>query len=443
VSTISTQPGAAAATPAQQGIPSVAGLAKKRSQRRRWITMGVIGAAVAGIGGGAIWYLQDMVTSKFKVKKEERGPSPVAATEGIAPAFVSPPSPKASAPAPAAPPASAPGGYKVPPPDDDPAPIPTRDTGTRGASTPKPRRDPRDGPMMVISKAPASVVVDARLLAPVQMSAADMDQRRQELQERRQGYQKQIDELMARTRVMVDSRSGQAAPAMPGASAVLPQLAASEPARSNPMATATVVAEQLADSSLTLPFGSVMQCTSLTRVATTVGGPFSCMVARNVYGADHKFVLVEAGSILEAEYDAQSVRLGVNAIPINRLRLRTPAPNSILIDLPAGVTGPLGEGGLQGHIDNRWGERIGPAVLLSLMSDAAKLLIARESDGATGNTVVIGSGTLQQGDRLATDVARRTLDIPPLFTVNHGATVYLHVTQNVDFSKVYALRASR
>ncbi|WP_051241991.1 TrbI/VirB10 family protein [Azohydromonas australica] len=440
MSTISTPQCGTAAAPAPQGIPSVAGLAKKRSQRRRWITMGVVGAAVASIGGGAVWYLHDAVTGKFKVVKEERGPSPVGATEGVAPAFVSPPR-KASAPDQAASAASEPTKHKVPPPeprDDEISPIPIKGGG--GSPSPKPRRDPRDGPMMVISK---GNVVDTRLLAAVQMSGADLDQRRQELQQRREHYQRQIDTLMARTQAMVDQRAAQATQAAPGASAPLPGAAASAPARSNPMATATVVADQLTDSTLTLPFGSVMQCTSLTKVATTVGGPFSCLVARNVYGADHKIVLIEAGSILEAEYDAQSVRLGVNAIPINKLRLRTPAPNSILIDLPASVTGPLGEGGLQGHINNRWAERLGPAIFLSLMSDTAKLLIARESDGATGNTVVIGSGTLQQGDRLATDVARRTLDIPPVFTVNQGATVYLHIKQNVDFSKVYALRASR
>lgn len=436
MSTISTPQGGTAAAPAPQGIPSVAGLAKKRSQRRRWITMGVVGVAVTGIGGGAIWYLHDTVAGKFKVVKEERGPSPVGATEGVAPAFVSPPAKKASAPDVAA---SAPTKHKVPPPeprDDEIGPIPTKGGGGSGA--PKPRRDPRDGPMMVISKA---TVVDMSLVAPVQMSGTELDRRRQELQQRREGYQQQIDELMKRTRAMVDQRAAQAAP---GASAPLPGAAASAPpARSNPMATATVVADQLQDNSLTLPFGSVVQCTSLTRVATTVSGPFSCFVGRNVVSADRSTILIDRGSILEAEYDAQSVKLGVNAIPINKLRLRTPAPNSVLIDLPASVTGPLGEGGLPGHIDNRWGERLGPAILLSLMSDTAKLLIARESDSATGNTVVIGSGTLQQGDRLATDVARRTLDIPPVFTVNQGATVYLHIKQNVDFSKVYALRASR
>jgi type IV secretion system protein VirB10 len=302
--------------------------------------------------------------------------------------------------------------------------------------------------MMIVSKAPAGAVVSSSLVMPVADRQAapgvDIEQRRQELQERRQAYQRQIDELMARTKSMVDQRSTQAAQAASGASAVMSQMpAASAPANANPMATATVVAGQLPDNSLTLPFGSVMQCSSLTRVATTVGGPFSCMVARNLYGADHKIVLIEAGSILEADYDAQAVKLGVNAIPVLNLRLRTPPPNSVLIDLPATVTGPLGEGGLQGHTDNRWGERLGPAVFLSLLSDAAKLLIARESDGATGNTVVIGSGTLQQGDRLATDVARRTLDIPPFFTVNQGSTVYIHFKQNVDFSKVYALRAFR
>lgn len=431
------------------GIPNVARLSRKRSRTRTYVIAGVGGVVALSLAGGASWLLLNHLKNRFP-RPEVPRETPVGANGSVSPNFPAAPPAPAPAPAPAA------ATYTVPAPEGDeldarPVPL-THGTGVQTykapAPAPAPKRDPRDAPMMVISSAwgkgmTVSLVTVADRITPVQAAdgmGEDIAQQRARINEQRQAIQAQIKDLMGRVQSGMQAQMPPAAPP-PAAAASMPPDSNAGAARTNPLSTATVVAEQLPDKSLILPFGSNLQCQMLSRIATTARGSFQCLVARDVYGMDGRIRLIDAGSYVEGDYEAQNLPLGINAIPVLRPRLRT--PDGIVFDLPGEVTGPMGEGGLPGYLDERWGRRLGPAVAMSLLSDTAKLLIARESDGATGNTVVIGGGTLQQGDRLAQDVGRRTLDIPPVFRANEGTTVFLHFKQNVDFSKVYALRPAR
>jgi type IV secretion system protein VirB10 len=110
-----------------------------------------------------------------------------------------------------------------------------------------------------------------------------------------------------------------------------------------------------------------------------------------------------------------------------------------VVDLDSPATGALGETGLGGYVDNRWGERLGAALLLSLIDDAVKIVIADKQEAGSG-TVVFGTGTAQTGSRLAEQVLAATINIPPLLTANQGDTVGVYVRHDVDFRSVYALR---
>ena len=58
----------------------------------------------------------------------------------------------------------------------------------------------------------------------------------------------------------------------------------------------------------------------------------------------------------------------VAGIPIIWTRVRT--PHGVIVDLDSPATGPLGESGIDGYVDNRWGERIGAALKRSAQIDA-------------------------------------------------------------------------
>jgi type IV secretion system protein VirB10 len=112
----------------------------------------------------------------------------------------------------------------------------------------------------------------------------------------------------------------------------------------------------------------------------------------------------------------------------------------VTVDIESPGTGQLGESGIDGYVDNRWVERIGAALLLSLIDDAVQIAVAGQGNDAAGSTVVMPSTTSSAG-KLAEKVLDSTINIPPLIYQNQGAIVGIYVARDVDFSSVYELKA--
>src|SRR5205814_10446856 len=138
-------------------------------------------------------------------------------------------------------------------------------------------------------------------------------------------------------------------------------------------ATPRVAAGWLGDRSLTLPKGTSFTCALKGKVISATSGFVGCQVQRNVYSEDGRVLLIERGSHLDGEYRIASVRPGMVRVPVLWTRLRT--PNGVAIDIDSPATGQLGESGVEGFVDNRWPERIGAALLLSLIDDAVQIVV--------------------------------------------------------------------
>jgi type IV secretion system protein VirB10 len=201
-------------------------------------------------------------------------------------------------------------------------------------------------------------------------------------------------------------------------------------------ATPRAVASSLTSRSLTLSKGTTFTCALKTRIVSASSGFVGCQVLRDLYGDDGRVLLVERGSHLDGEYRATTVKPGSVRIPLLWTRLRT--PHGISVDLDSPGTGPLGESGVDGHVDNRWGERIGAALLLSLIDDAVKITVSNQTGQAPGDTVVLSS-TTGTGSDLAEKVLDSTIHLPPLIYQDQGAIVGIYVARDVDFSSVYEL----
>ena len=199
-------------------------------------------------------------------------------------------------------------------------------------------------------------------------------------------------------------------------------------------ATPRVFAQQPINRSLTIPKGAIFQCALKTRVVTATSGFVSCLVQRDVHSHDGKVVLVERGSHLDGEYRMHSVKPGLTRIPVMWTRLLM--PNGVPVDLESPAVGQLGESGIGGHVDNRWIERIGAAMLISLVDDAMKIAARQQSDNA--ETVYLPS-TTEQSSKLAEEILKTTVNIPPLLYQNQGSVVGVYVARDLDFSRVYRL----
>lgn len=196
------------------------------------------------------------------------------------------------------------------------------------------------------------------------------------------------------------------------------------------------MAALLGNRSLTLPKGTSFTCALKTRIVTASSGLVGCMVQRNVYGDDGRVLLIERGSHLDGEYRVTTVRPGTVRIPVLWTRVRTPFGVTVNIDSPA--TGQLGESGIEGHVDNRWTERLGAAMLLSLIDDAVQIIASNQAEQSQGGTIVLSS-TTSSTSKLAEKVLDSTINIPPLIYRNQGGIVAIHVARDVDFSSVYEL----
>ena len=202
-------------------------------------------------------------------------------------------------------------------------------------------------------------------------------------------------------------------------------------------ATPRVAAAMLGNRSLTLPKGTAFTCALKTKVISAASGFVSCQVQRNVFSDDGRVLLVERGSHMDGEYRIASVRPGTVRIPVLWTRIRT--PNGVTVDIGSPGTGPLGESGIDGYVDNRWLERIGAAMLLSLIDDSVKLIIQNQANDTQANTVVLPS-TTANASKLAEKVLDSTINIPPLIYQNQGGIVGIYVARDVDFSSVYELK---
>ena len=202
-------------------------------------------------------------------------------------------------------------------------------------------------------------------------------------------------------------------------------------------ATPKVAASMLGDRSLTLPKGTAFTCALKTRVISATSGLVGCQVQRDVYSDNGRVLLIERGSHLDGEYRIASVRPGTVRIPVLWTRIRT--PNGVTVDVESPGTGQLGESGIDGHVDNRWGDRIGAAMLLSLIDDSVKLVIQNQMQDQDADTIVLPS-TTENTSKLAEKVLDSTINIPPLIYQNQGGIVGIYVARDVDFSSVYELR---
>ncbi len=331
--------------------------------------------------------------------------------------------------------APASGGPKVIPPEDAPVLLVTTRPGVLPAPGASTRRAEAAAPSA--EGTPAPETVDSN--DPIAATSRNL-----------QGYQRQLQGMLESLTKTATLATGQATGTMPSGALLGGPPMAGTPPVGGPAAlaglfggqlqgssTPKVAASMLGNRSLTLPKGTAFTCALKTKMISATSGLVGCQVQRNVFSDDGRVLLIERGSHLDGEYRIASVRPGTVRIPVLWTRIRTPLGVTVDIDSPG--TGQLGESGIDGYVDNRWGERIGAAMLLSLIDDSVKLVIQNQASDRQADTIVLPSTTANTS-KLAEKVLDSTINIPPLIYQNQGGIVGIYVARDVDFSSVYELK---
>ncbi|PZR44923.1 type IV secretion system protein VirB10 [Paraburkholderia fungorum] len=201
-----------------------------------------------------------------------------------------------------------------------------------------------------------------------------------------------------------------------------------------PTVTPRVRAAMLGNRSLILAQGAKIDCVGDTAFDSTEAGISTCTVTKNVYSDDGHVLLIERGSQINSEYRS-NLAPGQKRVFVLSARIKT--PNGVTVEIDSPAADALGRMGVDGYVNNHWGQRIGAAMLLGITQDAIGYLATR---GGNSNGSVVFENTQQQGNDMATRVLDSTINIPPTLTQNQGAEFTIVIARDLDFGSIYSLK---
>lgn len=207
-------------------------------------------------------------------------------------------------------------------------------------------------------------------------------------------------------------------------------------------------AAKMSNRSFLLAQGTSLECVLETAIDTTVPGLTTCILSRDVYSDDSRVLLLEKGSKLVGEYRG-ALRNGDERLFLIWSRVVTPLGVAIRLNSPG--TDVLGRAGVDGYVDNRYFERFGTALLVSILADSVPRVVDAASDkmlhasglgdgpsGGYGSTA-----TQSAGNQMGAEIVRQGAIVPPVLRKNQGDKVSILVSRDLDFSSIYALALKR
>lgn len=240
-----------------------------------------------------------------------------------------------------------------------------------------------------------------------------------------------LAEAARRSPLLAYSRSA-SEPGRPPAAPGSPPAPSEEPTpldalrRAGPIETGR--AGRLPDRDFLIVAGASLPCILQTALDSTTPGYVACVLPQPVWSESGGVVLLDRGTRVLGEYRG-GLQQGRRRLFV--LWTRAVTPTGVTIELASPAADALGRAGFDGSVDNRFGERFGGALLLSLVDDAAHAAFARDEGGS-------------QTPRIPSDAAatalRGTLDIPPTLRKAQGSEVTIFVARDLDFRGVYRLR---
>lgn len=284
----------------------------------------------------------------------------------------------------------------------------------------------------------------------------EMRKREEELlkeQQRRQKNQ-EIDDMQRQSQGVLMDESGTGVTAAGSGFQTLPgDLDANERflAAAASSVFETSASNKLADPSRTVVQGTIISAVLETAINTELPGNIRAQVTEPVFSFDGRRILMPAGTVLIGTFN-NDVEIAQKRVLIAWNRAVTPEGKSIAL----GSTGTdlLGRAGTQGNVNNRWGTKIGAAVLISSISALPAAVSAFGGNRSSTNTTVnIGgesgvTASTGRGPDVAQQVAgniagqvsqqgqgvmEKYLSLPPVIRIPQGEEIRVFVNRDLIF----------
>jgi Bacterial conjugation TrbI-like protein len=173
--------------------------------------------------------------------------------------------------------------------------------------------------------------------------------------------------------------------------------------------------------------GTVIECTLLNRLESTLGGPVACLVSGDIWSHDRQHVLIPQGTKaigeIERVNELGQARVGM---PFHRLIMPDGFPQSL--DKFRGLD-QIGDAGLRDKVNNHYVKIFGASLAVGLIGAAA--------EGTSGSILTQGGwGRVQSGigyglDQAAARIMEQFLNILPTVTIREGARVKIWLANDL------------
>lgn len=183
-----------------------------------------------------------------------------------------------------------------------------------------------------------------------------------------------------------------------------------------------VSAYQFSNPGTTVPKGTIIQAVMETALDSTRAGFSRAIVSRDVRSFDGQRILIPRGSRLIGDYGSEMAP-GQNRLLIQWQRLTR--PDGVVIDLASPSSDPLGRAGVKGKVDSHFAERLGGAILQTLLTIGPQIGLSKLTRGDVVYAVPLGT---QLAPAAGSERVQRTLKL------KQGSSVSVFVAKDLDFT---------
>ena len=206
----------------------------------------------------------------------------------------------------------------------------------------------------------------------------------------------------------------------------------------------TVTSTHLSNLNLTIAQGKIIDAVIETAVNTDLPSTIRAIVSRDTYAESGRQVMIPMLDRALSAVIIPAFRAGQRRVMIVWTRLIRPDG----VDIAIGSSGvdPLGRGGIEGNVDNKFSEIFSAALLTSLLDIGVAVAVEAVSN-QNSTTTTNANGTTSTGGAAAPagaaavstignvgkDIVNTMLDLRPTITIDQGTRINVFVNRDLVF----------
>lgn len=169
----------------------------------------------------------------------------------------------------------------------------------------------------------------------------------------------------------------------------------------------------------------------INQINSELGGKVISQIENNIYGAHGRFVLIPSGSKAIGEFKPLK-KVGEKRLEIRWKRIITPNGINITFLEDAQMTDQMGRSGISGEVDNKYFEKYGIALLVTLINTAVTSYVMQESDEFNRDLLVSSSGEV---GKIANEILKDNINIKPTVKIPKGSRIKISPVTDIWFKK--------